>query len=114
MLTGINYEKQSIEKLQEKVKTDAWLTVWSDYRRTGSTQDFKIEEACKTLDITTKELKKVLNETYAESRKDMKNMYIFDNWTYIEENILPTIKFYKDDDEEFDLDDLLNGKVDLD
>jgi hypothetical protein len=112
LLTKINYEQQYQEKLEEKVKTDAWLNVWRDYRRTGTTQDNKIEESSEIIGITTQELKKVLNETYADSKNNMENLHIYDEWNYIEETILPTITIYENE-EEGDLDALLSGKVDL-
>ena len=112
LLTNIDFEKQSINKLHEKLKTDAWLNGWADYRRTGSTQDYKIEESANALGLETDVLQQLLYDTYVEAKKDMTKLYIFDNWSYIKENILPYVEV--EEEEEFDLDDLLNGKVDLD
>lgn len=111
LLMKVDYEGQDMQNAILKQKTDAWLSVWSDYRRVGSTQEFKIQKASKTLEITIKELEKVLEDTLYQAKKDMSKLYVFDNWSYISDNILPEIKI---DEEEFDLDDLLTGKVDLD
>ena len=111
LLMKVDYEGQDMQQAILKQKTDAWLSVWSDYRRVGSTQQYKIEKASKTLEITTDELNKVLEDTLYKAKQDMTKLYIFDNWSYISENILPNITL---EEEEFDLDDLLNGKVDLD
>ena len=111
LLMKVDYEGIDMQNAILKQKTDAWLTVWSDYRRVGSTQQYKIEKASKTLEITTEELEKVLEDTLYKAKADMTKLYIFDNWNYIAENILPNITI---EEQEFDLDDLLNGKVDLD
>lgn len=106
LLMKVDYEGQDMEKAINKVKTDAWLTVWSDYRRVGSTQEWKIPKACKTLEITEKELKAVLESTLYRAKLDMSKLYIFDDWNYIEETILPNIEL-EDEYEEMDLDELL-------
>lgn len=106
LLMKVDYEGQDMEKAINKVKTDAWLTVWSDYRRVGSTQDWKIPKACKTLEITEEELKAVLESTLYRAKLDMSKLYIFDDWNYIEETILPNIEL-EDEYEEMDLDELL-------
>ena len=111
MLTNIDYEKQNIDKMQEKIKTDAWLQVWGDYRKNGSVQDFKIEESDKILKIGTDILRQLLQDTYFEAKQDMTKLYIYDNWSYIEENILPHVEV---EEEEVDIDDILDGKVDID
>lgn len=112
MLTTIDFEKQNINKLHNKLKTDAWLNVWADYRKVGSTQPYKIEESAKALNLETDTLEQLLYDTLFEAKKDMTKLYIFDNWNYIEENILPYVEV--EEEQEYDLDDLLNGKVDLD
>lgn len=104
MLTSINYKQMSIEKMQEETLTNAWLNVWADYRRTESTQDYKIEESAKVLNLETDVLKQLLHDTYLEAKMNMTKLYIFDEWKYIEENILPHVEV---DDEEFDLDAIL-------
>lgn len=110
LLMKMDYEGKDIENAINKQKTDAWLTVWSDYRRVGSTEDIKIEKASKVLKIEPKVLKQTLENTLSKSELDKSKLYIFDNWNYIETSILPHVEV----EEEYDLDDLLNGKVDLD
>ena len=107
LLMKVDYEGQDMQQAIMKQKTDAWLTVWSDYRRVGSTQNTKLEKASKTLKITTEELQQVLYDTLYQAKMDMTKLYIFDDWNYIQENILPHIEI--DDDEEMDLDELLRG-----
>ncbi len=107
LLMKVDYEGQDLQNAINKQKTDAWLTVWSDYRRVGSTQNTKLEKASKTLKITTEELQQVLYDTLYQAKMDMTKLYIFDDWNYIQENILPHIEI--DDDEEMDLDALLRG-----
>ena len=104
LLTKVNYEGHDIEKIINKQKTDAWLLVWSDYRKVGSTQDFKLEKSSKVLDISIDELKQVLEDTLYLAKLDMTKLYIFDDWQYVEETILPNIEV---DDEEGGLDELL-------
>lgn len=111
LLTKVDYAEQDIDNAIQRQKNNAWLNVWSDYRRIGSTHDYKIEKASKTLNLETEVLKQLLEDTLAKSEEDKKQLYIFDNWNYVSENILPNVTV---DNEEFDLDDLLNGKVDLD
>ncbi|MBR2557092.1 MAG: hypothetical protein IKE95_01775 [Methanobrevibacter sp.] len=110
LLMKIDYEGRDIENAINRQKTEAWLTVWSDYRRVGSTENTKIEKASKVLEIEPEVLKQTLENTLSKSKLDKSKLYIFDNWNYIEENILPNVEI----EEEYDLDDLLNGKVDLD
>ena len=105
LLMKVDYEGKDLEQIINKQKTDAWLTVWSDYRRVGSTQNTKLEKASKTLKSTTEELQQVLYDTLYQAKMDMTKLYIFDDWNYIQENILPHIEI--DDDEELDLDELL-------
>lgn len=107
LLMKVDYEGQDMQQAIMKQKTDAWLSVWSDYRRVGSTQNTKLEKASKTLKITTEELQQVLYDTLYQAKMDMTKLYIFDDWNYIQENILPHIEI--DDDEEMDLDELLRG-----
>ena len=107
LLMKVDYEGQDMQQAIMKQKTDAWLSVWSDYRRVGSTQNTKLEKASKTLKITTEELQQVLYDTLYQAKMDMTKLYIFDDWNYIQENILPHIEI--DDDEEMDLDALLRG-----
>lgn len=106
LLMKVDYEGKSLEQLINKQKTDAWLSVWSDYRRVGSTQEFKLEKASKILEINTDELKQVLDDTLYKAEMDRTKLYIFDDWEYIKETIYPFIEL---DDEEADLDELLNG-----
>ena len=106
LLMKVDYEGKDIEQLINKQKTDAWLTVWSDYRRVGSTQDWKIPKACKVLEISEDELKAVLESTLYRAELDRTKLYIFDDWNYIEETILPNIEL-EDEYEEMDLDELL-------
>ena len=111
LLMKVDYAEQDIDNAIARQKTNAWLTVWSDYRRVGSTQDYKIEKASKILDLEKDVLKQLLEDTLSKSEANKKQLYIFDNWNYISENILPHVTV---DEFEGDLDDLLNGKVDLD
>ena len=106
LLMKVDYEGKDIEQLINKQKTDAWLTVWSDYRRVGSIQDWKIPKACKVLEISEDELKAVLESTLYRAELDRTKLYIFDDWKYIEETILPNIEV-EDEYEEMDLDELL-------
>ena len=110
LLMKMDYEGKDIKNLINKQKTDAWLTVWSDYRRVGDTNEQKIEKASKILEIKPEVLKQTLENTLSKSELDKSKLYIFDNWNYIETSILPYVEI----EEEYDLDDLLNGKVDLD
>lgn len=104
LLMKVDYEGQDMQQAIRKQKTDAWLSVWSDYRRVGSTQEFKLKKASKTLEITIDELKQVLEDTLYNAKMDMTKLYIFEEWSYIEENILPFIEL---DDDEGGLDELL-------
>ena len=104
LLMKVDYEGREIEQIINKQKTDAWLLVWSDYRKVGSTQDFKLEKSSKVLDISIDELKQVLEDTLYLAKLDMTKLYIFDDWQYVEETILPNIEV---DDEEGGLDELL-------
>ena len=106
LLMKIDYKDKNIQNAIIKQKNQAWLTVWSDYRRVGSTQYNKIEKASKKLEITTEELKQVLEDTLFKAKQDMTKLYIFDDWQYIQENILPHIETEED---EGGLDDLLNN-----
>lgn len=107
LLMKIDYEGQDMERAIEKQKTDAWLNCWAEYRRVGSTQDYKIEESAKTLKLETNVLKQLLYNTYREARNDMTKLYIYDDWKYIEENILPHVEI--DEEEEDVWDEILNG-----
>ena len=110
LLMKVDYEGKDLEQIINKQKTDAWLNVWSDYRRVGNTQDFKLEKSSKILEITIPELKKVLDDTLSKAELDRTKMLIFDDWKYIEEIILPHIELY--DDEEDALDALLKREMD--
>ena len=100
----VDYEGQDMFNAIQKQKTNAWLLVWSDYRKVGSTQDFKLEKSSKILKISVKELKQVLEDTLYNAKLDMTKLYIFDDWNYVKETILPFIEL---DDEEGGLDELL-------
>ena len=102
----VDYEGQDMQNAINKQKTDAWLQVWSDYRRVGSTQDFKLEKSSKILEIDIDILKQLLEDTLFKAKLDMTKLYIFDDWKYIENNILPYVEI---EDEEMDLDELLNS-----
>lgn len=104
LLMKVDYEGQDMFNAIQKQKTNAWLFVWSDYRKTGSTQDFKLEKSSKILEISVKELKQVLEDTLYNAKLDMTKLYIFDDWNYVKETILPFIEL---DDEEGGLDELL-------
>ena len=106
LLMKIDYEGQDLQKAINKQKNQAWLSVWSDYRRVGSTQYHKLEKASKKLEITQEELKQVLEDTLFKAKQDMTKLYIFDDWQYIQENILPYIETEED---EGGLDDLLKN-----
>jgi len=111
LLMKIDYEGRDIENAINKQKTDAWLSVWGEYRSYGSSDETKITRACKILEIEEPLFKALLEKTLARAKMDMSKLYIFDDWNYVKENILPNVTV---DEEEYDLDDLLNGKVDLD
>lgn len=103
ILTSYDFEKQKQEKVEEKLKTDAWLKVWSDYRKTGTAQTYKLQESGEILEITPEELKQVLQDTYMEAKADMTKLDIYDDWEHIKKEILPYIE---DDNDE--LEDELN------
>lgn len=107
LLMKINYEQKDIERVQKEQKNDAWLEVWADYRRTGNTQEEKIEKTAKTLDLEFEVLKQLLDDTNYEYQQDKTKAYIFDNWNYIEENILPSVEI--DEDEEDVWDEIFDG-----
>ena len=106
LLMKVDYEGQDMQNAINKQKTDAWLQVWSDYRRVGSTQDFKLEKSSRILEIDIDILKQLLEDTLFKAKLDMTKLYIFDDWKYIENNILPYVEI---EDEEMDLDELLNS-----
>ena len=106
LLMKVDYEGRDMQNAINKQKTDAWLQVWSDYRRVGSTQDFKLEKSSKILEIDIDILKQLLEDTLFKAKLDMTKLYIFDDWKYIEDNILPYVEI---EDEEMDLDELLNS-----
>lgn len=106
LLMKVDYEGQDMQNAINKQKTDAWLQVWSDYRRVGSTQNFKLEKSSKILEIDIDTLKQLLEDTLFKAKADMTKLYIFDDWKYIEDNILPYVEI---EDEEMDLDELLNS-----
>lgn len=106
LLMKVDFEGQDLQKAILKQKNQAWLTVWSDYRRVGGTITSKIEKSSKTLEIKPEELKQVLEDTLFKAKQDMTQLYIFDDWEYIQENILPHIETEED---EGGLDDLLNN-----
>ena len=106
LLMKVDFAYKDIENQIAKQKTEAWLSVWSDYRRVESTQDYKLEQASKTLEISIPELKEVLFDSLYNVKEDMTKLYIYDDWSYIEENILPNIVL---DTEDGDLDELLNS-----
>jgi hypothetical protein len=107
LLMKVDYEGRDIERAIERQKTDAWLYVWADYRRVGSTQQDKIEKSAKALDLEVEVLKQLLYNTLAKAKSDMTKLYVFDNWKYIEENILPNVEV--EDEEEDVWDEILNG-----
>lgn len=107
LLMKIDYEGRDIERAVERQKTDAWLDVWADYRRVGSTQQDKIEKTAKALNLEVNVLKQLLFDTLLRAKEDMTKLYIFDNWSYIEENILPYVEV--EDEEEDVWDEILNG-----
>lgn len=106
ILMKVDFAHKDIENEIAKQKTEAWLSVWSDYRRVESTQESKLKKASETLGISVEELKEVLFDSLYTVKEDMTKLYIYDEWSYIEENILPNIVL---DDEEMDLDELLNS-----
>ena len=107
LLMKVNYENKDIERVMEEQKTDAWLNVWADYRKTENTQKHKIEQSAKTLNLDTKTLKQLLHDTLYEYQKDKTQAYIFDNWKYITENILPHVEI--EDEEEDIWNEILDG-----
>ena len=106
LLMKVDFEGQDLQKAILKQKNQAWLTVWSDYRRVGGTITSKIEKSSKTLEIKPEELKQVLEDTLFKAKQDMTKLYIFDDWQYVQENILPYIETEED---EGGLDDLLKN-----
>lgn len=112
MLTSYDFNKKSIEKLEQKVRTDAWLQSWGEYRHGGHVQEWKLDKTNEVLKIGKDVLKQLLEDVYYEYTKDRTKIYIFDNWEYIEERFLPNVRVPEITD--WDLDDLLDGKVDID
>ena len=112
MLTTHDFDKQSIEKLEQKMKTKAWLQSWGEYRHGGHVQEWKLDKTNEVLKIGKDVLKQLLEDVYYEYTKDRTKIYIFDNWEYIEERFLPNVRVPEITD--WDLDDLLDGKVDID
>ena len=76
LLMKIDYEGRDIENAINRQKTEAWLTVWSDYRRVGSTENTKIEKASKVLEIEPEVLKQTLENTLSKSKLDKSKLYI--------------------------------------
>lgn len=98
LLMNVDYENKHIEKMYEENKTNAWLSIWKDYRFTQSYQQRNMESACKVLQLTERELELVMENCLFEAKKDMTKLYIFDNWKYVEENFLPYIDLEEDDE----------------
>ena len=112
MLTTHDFDKQSIEKLEQKMKTKAWLQSWGEYRHGGHVQEWKLDKTDEVLKIGKDVLKQLLEDVYFEYIKDKRKIYIFDNWEYIKEEFLPHVRV--PEITEYDIDDLLSGKVDID
>ena len=105
LLMNIDSENKQIEKVHEENKRMAWMGIWRTYRFTESYQPHAMEQACKVLNLTEKELELVMEACLFEAKKDMKQLYIFDSWKYIEENFLP----YIDLEEDEEINELLNS-----
>lgn len=103
LLMNVDYENKHIEKVHEENKTRAWLSIWKDYKFTQRYQPHNMENACKVLNLTQKELELVMEDCMFEYAKDKTKAYIFDNWKYIEENFLP----YIDTEEDEEIEELL-------
>lgn len=98
LLMNVDYENKHLEKMQDKNKKLAWLGIWKDYKFTQTYQPHSMEEACKVLNLTEKELALVMEDTMFEYAKDKTKAYIFDSWKYIEENFLPYIDTEEDEE----------------
>ena len=55
LLMNVDTENKHIEKMHEENKTNAWLSIWGDYKFTHNYQKHKMEEACKVLNLTEQE-----------------------------------------------------------
>lgn len=98
LLMNVDTENKHIEKMHEENKTNAWLSIWGDYKFTHNYQKHKMEEACKVLNLTEQELAAVMESCLFSYNKDKTKAYIFDNWKYIEENFLPYIDLEEDEE----------------
>lgn len=103
LLMNVDTENKHLEKMHEENKKLAWLSIWKDYKFTQRYQPHNMENACKVLNLTQKELELVMEDTMFEYAKDKTKAYIFDNWKYIEENFLP----YIDTEEDEEIEELL-------
>lgn len=98
LLMNVDYENKHIEKIHEENQTLAWLGIWKTYKFTQTYQPHAMEEACKILNLTQKELELVMEDCMFEYAKDKTKAYIYDNWKYIEENFLPYIETEEDEE----------------
>ena len=98
LLMNVDTENKHLEKMQDKNKKLAWLGIWKTYKFTQTYQPHAMEEACKVLNLTERELKEVMEDTLFEYSKDKTKAYIFDSWKYIEENFLPYIDLEEDEE----------------
>lgn len=102
LLMNVDSEKKEIEKVHENNLKLAWLGIWKTYRFTQTYQPQAMEEAVKILHVSKEELEEVMENCLIAAKNDMTKLYIFDSWTYVEENYLPYINLEDDDDlEEF-------------
>lgn len=105
LLMNVDSENKQIEKVHEENKRMAWMGIWRTYRFTQSYQPHAMEQACKVLNLTEKELELVMEDALFEAKKDMKQLYLFDSWKYVEENFLPYIDLEGDEE----INELLNS-----
>lgn len=109
ILTEVDYEQKEIAKAIQRQKNNTWLQLWGEYRKFGKTTNTQqLETAAKTLETTTDKLEKLLSQTFLESRNNIKELYVYDRWDYIQQNILPKIDEIEDE-EEIDIDAILNS-----
>ena len=105
LLMNVDYEGNSMQKALEKKKKDAWLNVWSEYRRSDSIQEYTLKESAKTLEIETEVLRELLLDVKVRAKNDTDNTATYYDWKYIEEEFLPNVII--DDELEAELDELL-------
>lgn len=102
LLMNVDSENKQIEKVHENNLNLAWLGIWKTYKFTQTYQPHAMEEAIRILHVSKEELEEVMEDCMFAAKQNMREIYIFDSWRYVEENYLPYIDLNDDDLEEFD------------